>query len=273
LPAVIPVDKGFAQYITGYTSGIISSNSVIEIRFTPEFASLAYKSAAGLFSFEPNIKGKTEWKNETTLILSPARPLDPGRIYTGSLHLGKLAEVNERFRSFPVRIQILRKDFRVITGAMECDPEKENSYMLHGELAASDYIPGTETESYLSANIGRKKLEITWDHSDNLNHKFILKGIDREVKEQELSVEWDGSSGGIKQSGSTSIIIPQADYFNVIDIIKYPGQSPWIDIVFSDPVDVTQELDGLIHLSPWNEIKINARSNIITLYPADELTG
>lgn len=273
LPAVIPVDKGFSQYISGYTSGIISSNSVIEIIFTPEFAAMADKSATGLFSFDPNIKGKSEWKNESTLILTPARPLDPGKFYTGSLNLGKLAKVNDRFKSFPIRIQTLRKDFRVTTGVMECDTDKENSFMLHGELAASDYIPGAETESYLSARLGRKKLEITWDHSYNLNHKFTITGINREVREQELSVEWDGSSGGIKQKGSLSVIIPPADYFNVIDIIKYPGRTPRIDIVFSDPVDASQELDGLIHFSPGKEVKISVRSNIITLFPDDELTG
>jgi alpha-2-macroglobulin len=273
LPPVIPVDKGFSQYISGYTSGIISSYSVIEIRFTPEFSNLADRSAAKLFSFEPNIKGKTEWKNETTLILTPARPLDPGKVYTGSLNLGLLAEVDERFRSFPIRIQTLRKDFLVITGIMECDQEKENTYLLHGELAASDYIPGTESESYLTASLGRKKLKITWDHSDNLTHKFTIRGIDREVREQELKVEWDGSPGGIKQRGSKSVTVPPTDLFNVIDVVKYPGQSPRIDIVFSDPVDASQELEGLIRLSSSKEVKMSAGSNIITLYPTDELSG
>ena len=272
LPAVIPIDKGYSQFIAGYTSGIISTSSVIEIRFTPEFAALADRSAASLFSFDPNIKGKTEWKNETTLILTPARPLDPGRIYTGSLNLGKLAKVDERFRSFPIRIQTLRKDFRVIPGIMECDPARENSYLFHGELAASDYIPGSETEAYLSASLGRKKLDITWDHSENLNHKFTI-AIAREVKEQELTLEWDGSSGSIKQKGSKTVTVPPSDYFNVIDVRKNPGQSPRIDIVFSDPVDAAQELEGLIHFSPWKEVKISTYSNIITLYPVDELTG
>ena len=55
----VPVDKGFSEYISGYTSGIIPANSTIEIRFTPEFAAKANKSASGLFDFEPSVKGKT----------------------------------------------------------------------------------------------------------------------------------------------------------------------------------------------------------------------
>ena len=56
---------------------------VIEVRFTPAFAAKADKSATGLFVFDPAIKGKTEWKDETTLIFTPSKLLDPGKIYTG----------------------------------------------------------------------------------------------------------------------------------------------------------------------------------------------
>ncbi len=273
VPAPIPVDKGFSQFIEGYTSGIVSANASIEIRFTPEFAARANKNTTGLFSFDPNIKGKTEWKNETSLILTPARPLDPGKIYTGTLALGKLAEVDERFKSFPLRIQVLRKDFRVITGVLECDPEREDSYILHGEIATSDIIDPAETEKFINAGIGRKKLEIAWDHADNLLHRFTVKGIEREVKEQNLVIEWDGSKGGINQSGSKSVTVPHTDYFNVIDIVKYPGASPRIDVVFSDPVDASQDLDGIVHFYPWKEVRTSVRSNVITLYPSDDLTG
>ncbi len=273
IPAPIPVDKGFLQFISGYTSGIVSSNASIEIRFTPEFAATANKTAGGLFSFNPNIKGKTEWKNETTLVFTPARPLDHGKIYTGNLDLGKLATVEERFRSFPIRIQVLHKDFRVITGVMECDQENNNSYLLHGEIAASDYIPPDETEKYLTARLGRRKIQITWDHSDNLIHKFTIRGIDRDVKEQVLNIEWDGSAGGTNQKGYKTVAVPPSGYFNVIDIIRYPGTSPRIDIVFSDPLDPSQELDGIVHFYPWREVRTSVKSNIITLYPANDLTG
>ena len=54
----IPIDKGFSEYISGYTSGIIPANSAIEISFTPEFAAKADKSASGLFVFRSFNKRK-----------------------------------------------------------------------------------------------------------------------------------------------------------------------------------------------------------------------
>ena len=138
VPLNIPIDKGFSEYISGYTSGIIPAKSSIEIRFTPEFAAKADKSATGLFVFEPSVKGKTEWKDETTLVFTPSRPLEPGKTYTGGLNLKKLSEVKERLQIFPLRIQTLKKDFRVTTGVLESSDDAK-SYLLHGELVTSDY--------------------------------------------------------------------------------------------------------------------------------------
>ena len=116
----IPVDKGFNEYITGYTSGIIPANSPVEIRFTPEFAARANrKTPMGLFVFEPAVKGKAEWTDEVTLVFRPAKPLDSGIKYTGKLNLGKLAEVTDRLNIFPIRIQTVKKDFMVTTGFLE----------------------------------------------------------------------------------------------------------------------------------------------------------
>ena len=201
LTANIPIDKGFSEYIAGYTSGIIPANSAIEIRFTPEFAAKADKSTSGLFVFEPAIKGKTEWKDETTLVFTPSRLLDPGKTYTGSLNLNKLSEVKERLKVFPLRIQTLKKDFRVTIGALECTSAEGNSYLLNGEIVTADFIEPAEAENYLDAKLGRKKMGVTWDHSANLIHKFTVTGIDRTNKVQELTLSWDGIRRRSKTEG------------------------------------------------------------------------
>ncbi len=273
IPAPIPIDKGFSQYVTGYTSGIVSSASPIEIRFTPEFATLADKSAGGIFSFDPYIKGKSEWKNETTLVFTPSGLLDPGIVYTGTLNMGKLADLEERYRSFPIRIQVMRKDFRLITGTLECDTENEKNYILHGEIALSDVMADEEVEKLISAKLERRKLPLVWDHSEKLIRRFIVKEITRASGNGTLSLEWDGTHAGINQEGVKKIIIPPSDKFSVLDVIKYPGQNPRIEVVFSDPPDENQELDGLIYFTPQKDLRISTNSNIVSLFPGNDLSG
>ena len=269
----IPIDKGFSEYISGYTSGIISVNSVIEIRFTPEFAVKANKQTpAALFLFEPVIRGKAEWTDDVTLAFKPAKTLDPGTTYTGKLNLDKLAEVKDNLKVFPIRVSTIKKDFIVTTGALESSPEG-NKYSLHGEVVASDYIASSEVESYLRTKTGRKKMEIAWDHSDKLIHKFTVINIERSGKSQKLELDWDGTQAGVRQKGSASVRIPPSTEFSVIDLIASQGESQGIQLVFSDPLDASQETEGLIRLSPSMEATLSINSNIVSLFPSSRPEG
>ncbi len=259
--------------ITGYTSGIILSNGAIEVRFTPAFAAKADRSATGLFVFDPAIKGKTEWKDETTLVFTPSKLLDPATTYTGELNLDKLAGVPDRLKVFPMRIQTLRKDFRVSAGALECTSAEGTSYTLHGDILASDFVEPGEAENWLSAKLGRKKLDISWDHSATLIHKFTISGIDRSSSREELTLTWDGSSSGIKQVGSSTINIPALGEFSITGIFPVRDENQKIEIVFSDPLDPSQETEGLIQISPATDATANISSNMISLFPATRLQG
>lgn len=269
----IPLDKGFSEYIAGYTSGVIPANSAIEIHFLPEFASKADKTASGLFVLEPSVRGKTEWKDETTLIFTPSRPLDPGKTYTGGLNLYKLFEVKERLRIFPLKLQTLKKDFSVTTGIVECTDANNKSYILHGKITASDFIETAEAEDYLTAKLGRKKMDISWDHSVSLVHSFTINGIERTDKVQSLLLSWDGSSSGVKQKGSLTINIPPVGEFGIIDIFTSSGENQKIDIVFSDIIDPSQETDGLIHFTPTTEYSASITGNMISILPSKRLQG
>ena len=270
---IIPVDKGFSEYISGYTSGVISANGSVEIRFTPEFAAKVNKTATGLFTFEPSIKGKTEWKDDATLVFTPNRLLDPGKIYSGGLNLGKLAEVKERLKIFPLRIQTLKKDFKVTTGYLECANQDGTAYNLHGEIICADYVDPSEAEDYLIVKLGRKKMGITWDHTTPLIHKFTVTEIERTASEQQLTIKWDGSSGGVKQKGESELTVPAAGGFSVVDIIQGSEDAQKVDVIFSNPLDPKQETDGLIQFTPKTENTVSFNSNILTVFPAARLQG
>jgi uncharacterized protein YfaS (alpha-2-macroglobulin family) len=270
---IVPIEKGFSEYITGYTAGIISVNSAIEIRFTPEFAAMAKKQTpAGLFMFEPVIRGKAEWTDDVTLIFRPAKLLDPNTVYSGRLNLDRLSAVKENLKTFPIRFRTIKKDFIVTTGALE-STEEGTKYNLHGEITASDYITSSETEGYLQAKLGRKKMEIMWDHSDALVHKFTVLSIGRSGKAQNLELSWDGSQAKVNQKGSASVNIPPAGEFSVIDIIPETGQNQNIDVIFSDPVDPGQDMTGLVWLSPSIETSVSINANIISIIPASRPEG
>jgi uncharacterized protein YfaS (alpha-2-macroglobulin family) len=269
----IPINKGFSDYISGYTSGMVSVNTAIEIRFTPEFAASTRKDIpAGLFTFEPAIRGKAEWKDNLTLVFKPNRILDPETEYTGTLSLYKLAAVKENLRSFPLRIRTLKRDFIVTIGTLESSAEGDR-YTLHGEITASDYIPSGEVESYLNAKVEKRKADIIWDHSDVNVHRFNVVNIIRSKKPQKLEIEWDGNQKKVRQKGSTIINIPPENEFSVIDLIVDQGGNTAVNIVFSDPIDASQEKEGLIRLGTLSGTPIEISTNIVSLFPSPRPDG
>ena len=264
-------DQGFSEYITAYTSGIVPANGIIEVRFTPEFAARAKKqSPAGLFTFNPLIKGKTEWTDETTLVFRPSKLLDPGKSYRGELNLSRIGEVKERLKIFPLNFHTLKKDFRINTGILESSDDG-TTYNLVGEIVTSDFINKQEVESYLEARLNRKNMNIEWDHQDDLIHKFSVAGITRTDKAQEMILKWDGTKSGVPQKNSVVINIPPAGEFRVLDVKIRKGESQSMDVIFSDPVDVSQDLEGLIYLEPSVSTGKSVRSNIVTLIPSASL--
>lgn len=272
IPVLTPIDKGFSEFITAYTSGTIASNSQIEIHFTPAFAEKANKNVSGLFEFDPAIKGTTSWKDPNTLVFTPSRLLEPATIYTGSLNIGKIASVDERLKIFPLRIQTVKKDFRVSVSPLQSTGEGK-SYALIGRLQVSDYAEAGEVENYLTVKIDRKKADIKWDHSANPVHTFTIEGIDRDKDSRDLTLSWDGSQWGASQKGAATVNIPAEGEFKVIDVSKQPGDNQRIDVVFSDPIDAAQDLTGLIELKPSREFTTSVSSNLISIFPSVPLNG
>lgn len=270
LSANIPVDRGFSRYIASYTSGIIPASGQVEIQFTPEFVASINKEAKGLFEFDPGVNGREEWKDDVTLVFIPAKPLEPGKSYSGKLNLGKLANVEGNLNEFPIRIQTIRKDFRVSIAALEASG---NSYSLNGQVATTDYIEPALVEKFISVKLGREKQEVSWDHSGKDIHVFSVKNIRRTNDQQQLGVEWTGNEAGIKQKGGTVINVPPAGQFSVLDVLVSNNGNQRIDLVLSDPIDPIQELAGLVHLSVPGKASISASSNIITILPASRLEG
>jgi hypothetical protein len=206
------------------------------------------------------------------LTFRPAKILDAGTLYRGKLNLDRIAKVKESLKQFPLIFQTIKKDFIVTTGALECQSEGSR-YALHGEITASDYIASAEVEGYLQARLGRKRLEIVWDHSDHLIHKFTVANIDRGESTGRVELEWNGNIAKVRQKGSAAVNIPPKGEFSVIDIIIDRGGEKKIDIIFSDPVDATTDPDGLIWFSPPREMTMSINSNIVTIIPASVTEG
>lgn len=272
--AVTIIDKGFSKYISAYTSGIVPAGSTVQIVFTREFAATIDSSKVqGLFSFNPSLKGTTEWADDMTLLFRPAKPLEPATSYTGTLDLGKLGSVEEQLRLFPLAFRTVEKNFTVTLNPMTCDLPDGNTYTLTGTLITSDYVVAAEVEKYLAARTGKRDEKITWEHDNNNNHTFTIEKIQRGKEENELAVTFNGNPYGIKTKGDLRVSIPAEGVFTFTDVKVNTGDSKSIEVFFSDLINTQSELEGVVTMKPAHPLTVSAEANKLLIIPGDNIIG
>src|SRR5690349_15332016 len=102
-------DDAYKEYISAFTSGIISNRSSVRILLASETtASIepGKESEKKLFSFSPEIRGKTIWVDKRTVEFVPEAPLASGQLYEAEFYLSKVASVPNDMEVFSFRFQV-----------------------------------------------------------------------------------------------------------------------------------------------------------------------
>ena len=84
----ISQEEEFIDYVSAYTTGIISRQSTIQVRLVQNYKgdeSSAIPSSLGYLTFEPSINGETYWLDDQTIEFTPKEPLEPDTKYIATL--------------------------------------------------------------------------------------------------------------------------------------------------------------------------------------------
>ncbi|MBN1338506.1 MAG: alpha-2-macroglobulin [Bacteroidales bacterium] len=272
------IDQGFREYVSAFTSGLVSNQTKIRIKLTTAYSLDIEPGAAvpsGIFRFDPSIKGTASWVDSQTLEFTPENPLISGREYKGSFELGKIIHVPEKFRSFPLSFQVIRQGLRVTVKDLKpYRPDFPGVYKLEGEIQTADFIEDIIIENMITAGRDNKEYSLFWSHDqDKKIHHFQVDSIQRKTEDDSLILKWDGHSHGLDISGSETIEIPGMNNFKLLGakVIQMPGQ--YILLTFSDPLLQNQDLSGLIRIENEENLKFSIDLNQVSVYLSSRITG
>ncbi len=274
-PARMPVplvDIGFAPYIAAFTSGLVSKETSVKIRLAQDFPGAVTNGSEvkeKIFRFKPDISGKLYWSDTRTLEFKPDKPLEAGRTYLADFFLYKLIDVPDEFRTFTFQFQTIAQSFSVEEKELMI-PENGSKtvYRLEGILKTADLAEPADVEKILKAKMPGKALQIAWSHEpDGKTHRFLIDSITRAEKSNEVLLSWDGDPLGLDMEGEKRIVVPALGAFSVLGTRIINEDEPYISISFSDPLDPTQVLKGLVRVSQWYNPVLITSGNTIQLYP------
>ena len=275
-----PIPPEVRAYVYAYTSGVISRVSPIKVQFSQAVASpeeVGRSVSDEFLSFTPSIDGEAAWEDERTLRFDPAAPLPSAASFIATVQLGKIiADVPAAAGSFEFGFQT-RGQFLELTidGLYATDANNLSEQELRGELYTADYAASEAVERVLQANQNRESLDISWSHSaDQQEHAFTIRGIERTENPGTVELRWQGKALGIDQSGERSVEVPALGDFRVTEAEVIQNQTPYVSAHFSDPLQESQNLAGLVDIQGYNgQIRFLIDGQELRVYPVQRLNG
>jgi len=266
----------FEQYISGYTSGYISSAAPVRVLLNQEIEYLQVGSELGdgIFKLKPRIDGKVYLSDPNAIEFHPDHPLGSGQQYTGVLSLDKLFGTETGLDEFVFQFETLKQDFSVLHGRC-VSTGKPDDYLkrYEGTIQTADIMDVDLVEKLISVSSPSANLKLSVSPAGSNEFSYVIDSIPRKDDTYTVTISWNGNPFDIDKEGSFDFEVPSIDKFVLQDVDVNHGQEQYISLSFSDPLDPAQDLNGLIHIKGVIDPNISIKGSNVTLYLQNRLSG
>ncbi len=275
---VLTVDSGFTQFVSSYTSGVISCKSpvLIELAQTPGNPGQPGTEAPGEWiSLSPKVKGKVQWVDSHTLAFLPMEQIKSDAEYTVTVALSRILDVPAEYKTMQFTVRTIRQSFSINNLAIRAyNNESLKLQFLSGNVFTSDCADNKQVESIVQVTKGGRPLRLLWTHdAEGKQHSFRADSLIRANDPQKLLVKWDGTSIGQDKKGQEELELPALDVFKVVDVRVVQQPEQLLLIRFSDPLLAGQNLDGLVRIDKIDNLRYQLENNELKVYMASRLAG
>lgn len=234
----------YSQWIKACTGQFVTSDATIQVEFTSPVGGCNVDDA---FTFSPSIDGKARWASSTLLEFVPADgALKSGKHYTATLKLGKI--VSGSPEKFTFDFNVASKAADIIVDRFVISSDSPYSTDLTGRIGFSEPVDEDKVTPDLlkwSDDGGFATIQPTNDPSE---YEFTIVGLARGSEDKEVTVTLNASSIGFKEKSEHTVTIPAAGDFKLAEAGLADEADPYVELLFSEALDESQSLSGLITL-------------------------
>lgn len=270
-PEILKIDPAYSEYVSGYTSGIVSRRDAVRIELVeavPGLEKFSEKKLNSLFRIEPAVKGEVVAIGDRLIDFVPDEPLPSNQFYTVYFDLDEVAEVKEGYEEFAFQFSTRRQEFDVEINGLSNYNSYEIEYQeLEGTVTSTDYEDTTVLKKLLKIDIDGTELKyrISPGYEENEFH-FVVDSVRRKEKEQTITVSWNGKDANSFSRGNETQIVSGLGDFNVSNWEVSEEEDQSLELRFSEPLQAWQNLDGIITIEGVEGLTYRISQNIVTVY-------
>lgn len=258
------------RHVSYVTSGNILPDDYIRIEFQEDQVSedmVGQQIENTLIDISPGIKGKIEWQSTQTLVFRPENDWQMRQRYDFELKVSQVsAQLAEFDENLKFSIYVEGQEIELFTGELLLK-ERNNPKNLKysGKIAFKLGVKEEDLKSAFQIKKGGKKIELKIVNTgDRRNYTFETEDLVRGQKTAVYTIKLDKSKLGLSVDHSDSFEITPIQKMLVTNVKKEEsGQHPRIRVVFSDDIDISQDITSYFTVSPDVNIKISKSGNTV----------
>ncbi|WGH76199.1 MG2 domain-containing protein [Tenacibaculum tangerinum] len=262
----------FSEYISVFPNKLISATP--NLKFLLKKKPTTNFEASKVITMQPAVKGTVAF-NDNELIFTPTEKLQSNQEYFITLHLSELYDdIDSSLKKLTVKVKTKELLFNV--ALQSPNVYNKDLYTVEGELMASDLIETATISSLVKATYNGKSLPVKFNTAGKVSAHIYFKidSIERFEDDKQLKVTWTGAPIQSASKGSREVTITGKNNFKVLSVDVLDTEKQHIEINFSDPIEKSQNLKGLIQFlnTQKRAFTYKIHSNKVTLYPKSSFT-
>lgn len=270
-----------ASYIYAYTSGMISKDDPIRIRFVNPMvdeSQVNQEASTNLITLRPKVKGTSIWEDTKTLVFQPDEWLKSGTNYLGTLKIRELvSDLHPSITKF--EFDFKTKDQYVdvkVEGLSSASMSDLSQQKLEGFMHTGDILEEEDLSKILTVTQGGKELAVNWSYwnPQESGYAFVVEGVQRMDDESTAKLIWNGQSAKINSKGELSVPVSSLNNFVLTNVEIVNGEEPHLIAYFSDPLRKNQDLNGMFSFTESDvEVTTVVDRNRVKIYPSSPVKG
>ncbi|HKK10509.1 MAG TPA: hypothetical protein VJ939_06700, partial [Bacteroidales bacterium] len=269
------VDIGFSEYISGFTTGVVNSQSAVQVILSEPLPEEKLKNPDELLKITPEIPGKVVFKNNRIIEFVPDDLIPLNKEFEAKFYLGKLKQVPSRFSTLKFSFKTTKQNYSVdLKGLSAYETDNLKNQMLKGEVTSAAYVKKEWLEGFVAAKQNKRRLPVTWSATaDGRTHYFTVDSIRRTHEAETVTLEFKGDAIYADKDEQKKFEVPPLSVFKVMDIVVVQEPDQHVIIRFSDPLQKDQDLRGLVRFSENIPHRTVISGNNLKVFPEQRQQG
>lgn len=259
-----------AKVVSFVTNGDIHFDDEIKVIFNDPVVeeNEVNSSPQGVFSFSPNIKGSAIWESRSVLRFVPDKPLPTRTEYQGKLFLQKVSPQfkEQKLEDLAFSLNVLGRDIKSFNATLDLKDRNDPVKLIYSGTVRFSEKTDLESVQKSTKIKGSKSIELNWSKVDDQVFQFTTEEIIRTDGNQEFTIYFDKKPLELEFDYSENFTVSPlkkmvANEFRTDEA----GRVPRIRITFSDEIDMDQNIEGLIDISPKVDFEVKKLGKAVIL--------